>query len=68
MPTTFLVDCLNSPSEYELEKEIDDNYMYILPVITGIATREEVELATAHELSLFFFMALEKIKLMRGGL
>ncbi|WP_228467309.1 hypothetical protein [Listeria seeligeri] len=37
------------------------------PVIAGIATKEEVEYATAYELAIWCEVARQKIELMRGG-
>ncbi|EPA2189026.1 MULTISPECIES: hypothetical protein [Listeria] len=38
-----------------------------LPVIAGIATKEEVEAATSYELAIWCEVARQKIELMRGG-
>ncbi|WP_230312992.1 hypothetical protein [Listeria monocytogenes] len=38
-----------------------------LPVIAGIATKEEVETATSYELAIWCEVARQKIELMRGG-
>lgn len=38
-----------------------------LPVIAGIATREEMENATAEQLAIWNEVAFQKISLMKGG-
>ncbi len=38
-----------------------------LPLIAGIATREEIEYATAEQLSILNEVAYQKINLMKGG-
>lgn len=44
------------------------DFDFWLPVIAGIATSEEVEIATAHELAVMCEVASMKIKLMKGGI
>ena len=41
-------------------------YMW-LPVIAGIATREELEFATAEQIEIWCVVAAKKIELMKGG-
>lgn len=38
-----------------------------LPIIASIATREEVETATAEQIDIWCTVAAKKIELMRGG-
>ncbi len=60
--------CLtNYLSKRKAEKKVEEDYIYWLPIIAGIATREEVEMATAEELSILQEVSIQKIKLTRGG-
>ncbi|WP_413479877.1 hypothetical protein [Carnobacterium maltaromaticum] len=61
-------DCSTSPDNRKIEREVNKDYGYWLPVIAGIATKEEIEVATAKELAIYNQVAIEKIKLMRGGM
>lgn len=65
-PTPFLVDCLSSPPLFKTEKQVENESLLWLPVIAGIATREEVEQLTMQELQVLFVVANKKIELMRG--
>ncbi|MBC2148087.1 hypothetical protein [Listeria booriae] len=65
--TTFLEECLTSPNPRVIEREVNQNFDIWLPVIAGIATKEEVEVATAHQLATWCEVAKIKIETMRGG-
>ncbi|PCQ13347.1 hypothetical protein CQA34_29465, partial [Klebsiella pneumoniae] len=42
--TTFLVDCLTKfPTARQAEREVNKEFDIWLPIIAGIATKEEVE-------------------------
>lgn len=62
----FLVDSLTSTPIPKLEKQVDDESLFWLPVIAGIATIEEVEQLTMKELQTLCVVANKKIELMRG--
>ena len=61
-----MVDCLSSPPLFKTEKQVENESMFWLPVIAGIATREEVEQLTMQELQVLCVVANKKIELMRG--
>ncbi|MGX7417812.1 hypothetical protein ACWOFR_03300 [Carnobacterium gallinarum] len=61
-------ECSTSPDNRLIEREVNKDYGYWLPVIAGIATKEEIAVATANELATWNQVSIEKIKLMRGGL
>lgn len=46
---------------------IEKEFGMWLPIIAGIATREEVECATAEQLAIWCAVASKKIELMGGG-
>ncbi|WP_155403002.1 hypothetical protein [Levilactobacillus brevis] len=50
----------------QLELAYRNNRQYEWPVEMGIATREEVELATFDELEMFNYQADKKFELMQG--
>ncbi|EAC4247914.1 hypothetical protein MO163_001919 [Listeria monocytogenes] len=67
-PITFLEDCLTKfPTPRQAEREVEKRFNIWLPVIAGIATKEEVETATSYELAIWCEVARQKIELMRGG-
>ncbi len=68
-PIIFLVECLTSPNPRIIERKVQKDMFRWLPVIAGIATKEEVELATAEELAVWNEVAYQKINLTksRGG-
>lgn len=51
---------------FKTEKQVENESLLWLPVIAGIATREEVEQLTMQELQVLFVVANKKIELMRG--
>ncbi|MGE7621691.1 hypothetical protein ACQKMD_01190 [Viridibacillus sp. NPDC096237] len=60
-------DCSKvKPDEFYKEK-LREQYSTWLPVIAGIATREEVEMMTADQLGIACEAANMKIKLFGGG-
>ncbi|EUJ24766.1 hypothetical protein PGRAN_02685 [Listeria grandensis FSL F6-0971] len=50
-----------------VEREVNQNFDIWLPVIAGIATKEEVEMATAHQLATWCEVAKIKIETMGRG-
>ncbi|HAB9977085.1 TPA_asm: hypothetical protein GYW94_08315 [Listeria monocytogenes] len=67
-PITFLEDCLTKfPTPRQAKREVEKRFNIWLPVIAGIATKEEVEAATSYELAIWCEVARQKIELMRGG-
>ncbi|MBC1850197.1 hypothetical protein HCA21_11400 [Listeria seeligeri] len=61
-------DCLTKrPTARQAEREVEKDFEKWFPVIAGIATKEEVEYATAYELAIWCEVARQKIELMRGG-
>ncbi|EAG1361635.1 hypothetical protein A7Y25_14060 [Listeria monocytogenes] len=66
--TTFLVDCLTKfPTARQAEREVNKEFDIWLPIIAGIATKEEVEVATSYELAILCEVARQKNELMKGG-
>lgn len=63
-----MVDCLSSPHLNTLKKQVDEESLFWLPIIAGIATRDEVEHATVEELQKLCIVANKKIELMGGGM
>ncbi|MBA3926537.1 hypothetical protein [Listeria rustica] len=62
-----MVEHSANPNTRVIEREVNQNFNMWLPVIAGIATKEEVEMATAHQLATWCEVAKTKIELMRGG-
>ena len=64
-----MVECLTSPNPRITEREVQKDMFRWLPVIAGIATKDEVEIATAEELAVWNEVAYQKINLTksRGG-
>ncbi|KRN62441.1 MULTISPECIES: hypothetical protein [Carnobacterium] len=61
-------DCSTSISNRDAVREVEKEFHFWLPVIAGIATKEEIDVSTASELTILNEVALQKIKLMKGGL
>ncbi|EAF0489150.1 hypothetical protein CY679_02105 [Listeria monocytogenes] len=65
---TFLVNYLTEfPNARQAEREVNKEFDIWLPIIAGIATKEEVEVATSYELAILCEVARQKIELMKGG-
>jgi len=58
---------LSSEAPHIIKREVEKDMSVWLPVIAGIATKEEVEVATAQELAVWCEVATHKIKLFGGG-
>lgn len=67
LQTGFLEDCYSPKNPQEYEEMLSNEYQYWLPVIAGIATREEVELMTMDQLGVACAAAKMKIKLFGQG-
>lgn len=64
---SFLANgCKSNRKGMQLELAYRNNRQYEWPVEMGIATREEVELATFDELEMFNYQADKKFELMQG--
>lgn len=58
--------CKSNRKGMQLELAYRDNRQYEWPVEMGIATREEVTIATFDELEMFNYQADKKFELMQG--
>ena len=65
--TPFLVECLSSKPVHRIEREVDEDTLFWLPVIAGIATREEVDQLTIEELQVLCVVANKKLEILGGG-
>jgi len=63
-----LEECLSRPNETLTKLNYEKDFELWFPVMAGIATPEQTETATQEQLSLLNYVALEKMKFMRGGL
>lgn len=61
-----MVECLTSPNPRITEREVQKDMFRWLPVIAGIATKDEVEIATAEELAVWNEVAYQKINLTKS--
>lgn len=63
-PTGFLESgCTSSKTDFQIQKEYEDNRMIDWPVEMGVATADEVAIATADELALLNYKASQKFEL-----
>lgn len=60
-------DCCKAEPTEVYQRKFQDDYGYWLPVIAGIATREEVEIMTREQLEIAIQAANMKIKLFGKG-
>lgn len=56
------------PKPQKIKQEVRKDFEFWLPLIAGVATKEEIELATAHELAVYCEVSNMKIELMKGGI
>ncbi|QQV79716.1 hypothetical protein JG559_11785 [Enterococcus faecalis] len=57
-----MVECLTSPNPRITEREVQKDMFRWSPVIACIATKDEVEIATAEELAVWNEVAYQKNK------
>jgi len=62
-----LGDCCKADPPEVYERKFQEDYGYWLPVIAGIATRDEVEIMTREQLEIAIQAAKMKIKLFGKG-
>lgn len=65
--TDFLVKGLTSKPFSSVELQVEKDSLFWLPVIAGVATKTEVEMATLEELQILNIVANKKMKLLKGG-
>lgn len=63
-----MADCLNSRHDNTLRMEIDKEALFWLPIMAGVATKEEVQIATIEELRKLCIIAEKKLEWMGGGI
>lgn len=66
-PTSFLEAYLSSKPSNVIDQGVKKDWIYWLPVVAGIATKEEVAFATMEELQTWCSVAEKKIELMNMG-
>lgn len=63
----MVANCRFDPPDV-YDRKLDDEIDYWLPVIAGIATKEEVDKMTAEQLGIANAAAQMKVKLLKGGI
>lgn len=65
--TAFLENCYTAKPQSFYRNKIEEDFFMWLPVIMGLATKEEVEYMTTEQLGLLFEAAKMKKEIMEQG-
>jgi len=58
--------CVNNKKSFRIERDYENNRQFEWPVEMGIASRDEVAIATREQLDMFNFQANKKLELLQS--